>query len=131
MSLPSIPAGLYFEAGPPLLGVRGPGLCRALHAHHAMHFVLAVDGELGVRTSPHGRWTTAAGVLTAPDVHHAIDARGTDQVIVFFDPESDVGAALRPALTAPIRLISKTARAEPVRSGAGAERRRSSNVCQR
>jgi AraC-like DNA-binding protein len=115
MPLPSVPAGLYVEAWPPLLGIRGPGLCRAVHAHHAMHFVLAVDGKLGVRTSPHGRWTTAAGVLTAPDVHHAIDARANDQVIVFFDPESDVGAALRPALTGPIRLISKAERTELVR----------------
>ena len=46
MQLPSIPAGLYAEAWPPLLAVRGPGARRALHSHHAMHFLLAVDGEL-------------------------------------------------------------------------------------
>src|SRR5262245_15672475 len=99
-----------------MLAVRGPGMCRALHAHHAMHFVLAVDGELRVRTTDRGRWTTAAGVLTAPDVPHAIDACGRDQVVIFFDPESDVGAALRPALSGPVRLISKAERAELVRS---------------
>src|SRR5262245_10371575 len=102
MALPSIPAGLFVEAWPPMLGVRGPGRCRTLHSHHAMHFVLAVDGDLRVRTSLHGRWTKAAGVLTTPDIPHAIDASAGDQVVIFFDPESDAGAALRPAGTAPL-----------------------------
>src|SRR5215831_7929297 len=98
-----------------MLAVRGPGMCRALHAHHAMHFVLAVDGELRVRTTDRGRWTAAAGVLTAPDIPHAIDAGSSDQVVIFVDPESDVGAALRPALSGPIRLTSSAERAELVR----------------
>src|SRR5262245_18978181 len=97
-----------------MLAVRGPGLCKALHAHHAMHFVLAVDGELRVRTSHRGRWITAAGVLTAPDTLHAIDPCGADQVIIFFDPESDIGAALRPALSGRFRLTSSEERAELV-----------------
>jgi hypothetical protein len=98
-----------------MLAVRGPGMCRALHTHHAMHFVLAVDGELRVRTTNRGRWTTAAGVLTAPDIPHAIDACGGDQVVIFFDRESDVGGALRPALSGPVRLTSRAERAELVR----------------
>src|SRR5262245_26599473 len=106
MALPSIPAGLFVEAWPPLLGVRGPGLCTAQQSHHSMHFVLDVDGELRVRTSPRGRWTPAAGVLTAPDVRHAIDAGGTEQMVIFFDPDSDVGSALRPAVSGPLRYIS-------------------------
>jgi hypothetical protein len=126
--LPSIPAGLYFEAWPPMLAVRGPGMCRTLHTHHAMHFVLAVDSELRVRTTNRGRWTTAAGVLTAPDVPHAIDACGGDQVVIFFDPESDVGAALRPALSGHVRLTSSAERAALVRGCRGSpfvrERRR-------
>jgi AraC-like DNA-binding protein len=80
-----------------------------------MHFVLAVNGELRVRTTDRGRWTTAAGVLTAPDIPHAIDACGGDQVVIFVDPESDVGAALRPALSGPIRLTSGPERTELVR----------------
>jgi len=115
MQLPSIPAGLFVEAWPPLLAARGPGLCAALHAHHAMHFVLAVDGELRVRTTDRGRWTTAAGVLTAPDIPHSIDACGHDQVIIFIDPESDAGAALRPALAGPTRFTSRAERSELVR----------------
>jgi AraC-like DNA-binding protein len=114
MLLPSVPAGPYVEAWPPMLAVRGPGLCGALHAHHAMHFVVAVDGELRIRTSDRGRWTTAAGVLTAPDIPHAIDARGVDQVIVFCDPESETGAALRQSLPGPLRFMSSAERAELV-----------------
>src|SRR5262249_56067751 len=91
-----------------MLAVRCPGMCRTLHSHHAMHFVLAVDGELGVRTSDGGRWITAAGVLTAPNIPHAIDARGNDQVLIFLDPESDAGAMLRPALSGPLRLTPHT-----------------------
>src|SRR5262249_62166459 len=101
MQLPSLPAGLFVEAWPPLLAARGPGLCGTLHAHHAMHFLLAVEDDLRFRTSSRGRWTKAAGVLTAPDVPHAVDARGTELMVIFFDPESDVGAVLRPALAGP------------------------------
>ena len=114
MQLPSIPAGLYVEAWPPLLAARGPGLCRALHSHHAMHFALSVRGELRLRTSDHRRWTPAAGVLTAPDVPHAIDTSGNDEVVIFFDPESDVGATLLPALPGPVRLITGPERDELV-----------------
>ena len=115
MPLPSIPAGLYAEAWPPLLAVRGPGTCKTLHSHHAMHFVLAVEGVLRVRTSVRGRWTAAAGVLTAPDIPHAIDASAGDQVVIFFDPESDPGVLLRPAITGSARFMSRAERAELVR----------------
>jgi len=98
-----------------MLAVRGPGMCKALHAHHAMHFVLAVDGELRVRTTDRGRWTPAAGVLTAPDIPHAIDACGGFYFVIFFAPESDMGAAIRPALSGPLRLTSQAERTELVR----------------
>lgn len=94
---------------PPLIASRGPGARSSPHAHHAMHFVLAIDGELEVRT---GKSTVrAAGVLTAPDVSHAIDARDHDVLLVFIDPESDAGVALGAALTdRPVRLIDGAAR---------------------
>src|SRR5262245_36937575 len=115
MRLPAVPPGLYVEPWPPVLATRGPGSLRALHAHHAMHFVLALGGDLRIRTSSSGRWRTAAGALTAPDSPHAIDARGVEMLVIFFDPESDVSASLRPALQAPIRLISRAERTELVR----------------
>jgi len=115
MQLPSVPAGLYAEPWPPVLAVRGPGSLKALHSHHSMHFVLAMEGQLRMRGSPSGRWITAAGVLTAPDVHHAVDTRAMDQMVIFFDPESDVGATLRPALPGPLRLITGAERTGLVR----------------
>jgi AraC-like DNA-binding protein len=113
--LPLVPAELFVQPWPPLLSTRGPGWPAAHHAHHAMHFVLALDGRLRVRTSQRGRWATAAGVLTSPDTPHAIDARGLEMLVIFFDPESDVGAALWPAIQTPLRLISEWERAQLVR----------------
>jgi transcriptional regulator GlxA family with amidase domain len=80
-----------------------------------MHLVLALDGLLRVRTSPRGRWAKAAGVLTSPDSPHAIDGRGVEMLVIFFDPESEVGTAFWPAMQAPLRLVSKAERAELVR----------------
>src|SRR5262245_31613721 len=110
MQLPFVPPGLYVEPWPPLLAVRSPGTRRGLHTHHAMHFVLALDGNLRVRTSDRGQWVTVAGVLTSPDLPHTVDARGADMLVIFVDPESDVGAAFRPALQTPLRIISKAER---------------------
>lgn len=97
-------------AWPPLLAVRGPGSASAPHAHHAMHVVLATRGTLRVRTSANGAARRAAGVLTAPDVAHAIDAEGVEVVLVFLDPESDVGVALRAALSGAVRLLTPSER---------------------
>jgi len=93
---------------PPLLATRGPGGESARHAHHAMHLLLALDGLLRVRDE--GAWSTAAGVLTAPDVAHSIDARGVTVLLVFFDPESDAGNAIRAAFTGPTRRLTAAER---------------------
>jgi AraC-like DNA-binding protein len=93
---------------PPLLATRGPGSRSDQHAHHALHFVICSDGELTV-TTPAGA-TTAAGVLTAPDVEHAIDASGREVLLVFLDPESDVGAALRGLAGDSARLVDDSER---------------------
>ncbi len=100
---------------PPALATRGPGSRSALHSHHSLHFVLSIDGELRVRTSPLGRWATAAGVLTAADVPHAIDSHGTEVLLVFLDPESEAGAMFRPLLQQPVRAVSAQERAALVR----------------
>src|SRR5262245_1133497 len=115
MRLPFVPMGLAVEPWPPVLATRGPGSFRALHSHHAMHCVLALDGELRIRTSRAGRWATAAGVLTPPDQPHALDARSVEMLVVFFDPESDVGAQLRPAIRGSCRLLSRSERDDLVR----------------
>jgi len=76
-----------------------------------MHFILAVEGDIGVRTSDNGRWSRAAGVLTAPDIIHAVDADGVEVVLIFMDPESDYGAMFRHAFQGPMRLIDSVERA--------------------
>jgi AraC-like DNA-binding protein len=100
---------------PPALATRGPGSRSALHSHHSLHFVLSIDGELRVRTSALGRWSSAAGVLTAADVPHAIDSHDTEVLLVFLDPESEAGAIFRPMLKRPVRLLSGQERSALVR----------------
>lgn len=81
---------------PPILATRGPGGRSAKHAHHAMHLVLAIDGVLRVDGA------RAPGVLTMPDVPHAIDAVGVEVLLVFLDPESDAGRLL---VSEDVRLV--------------------------
>ncbi len=97
---------------PPILAVRGPGGHSALHSHHAMHIVVCLAGELRVRSGPAGRWQHAPGLVTAPDVPHAIDATGADVLLVFLDPESEAGAALRALISGPFRLLTDGERAQ-------------------
>jgi len=111
MRLPVVPGGIGAKAWPPVLATRGPGSRSELHAHHAMHFILAVEGDICVRTSDNDRWSRAAGVLTAPDALHAVDAGGAEVVLIFMDPESDAGAMFRHAFQGPMRLIDSTERA--------------------
>lgn len=115
MRLPFVPAGMNVTVWPPALATRGPGSRTALHSHHSLHFVLPIEGELRVRTSSLGHWSTAAGVLTAADAPHAIDSRGADVLFVFLDPESDAGATFRPALEHPVRLLTVQERSTLVR----------------
>src|SRR5687768_9950327 len=76
MRLPSV-RGPALEGGgelplwPPLLATRGVGSRSELHAHHALHLVLALDGKLRTRTSATAPWTEAAGVLTPRDLPSA------------------------------------------------------------
>jgi AraC-like DNA-binding protein len=106
---------MHATAWPPVLATRGPGFLSALHAHHALHFVLAIGGTLRVRESASGPWKAAAGALTPPDGPHAVDARGAEVLVVFLDPESDAGSTFRTALGGGVRLISARERSDLVR----------------
>lgn len=79
---------------PAVLVVWGPGSATARHAHHCWHLVLGLDAPLAVTLSP-GRARSAAAVLTAPDVPHAVDARGGRALVAFVAPESEAGTRLR------------------------------------
>lgn len=99
------------RAWPPLLATAGPGSASGTHAHHAMHLIVARAGTLRVR---HGKATAKArawaGVLAGPDVPHAVDASGADVVLVFVDPESDVGERLLAAFEEPLREVTSAER---------------------
>ena len=85
-----------------------------------MHLVLGLDGPLRIRAEG-GPWESMAGVLTAPDVPHSLDAEGRQVLLVFLDPESEAGAALAALLPGPFRALSSEERdalalgAEPAR----------------
>jgi AraC-like DNA-binding protein len=107
--LPGVAADLdSLPVWPPILATFGPGGSSAGHAHHAMHLVLAREGHLRVRAA--GIDATAAGVLTAPNVSHAIDATGCEVLLVFVDPESDAGSRLATSIDGAVRVIDDDAR---------------------
>ncbi len=113
MRLPALPTtspAHQLPLWPPLLATRGPGAKSALHAHHALHLVLALEGRLALRSSVREPWSEAAGVLTAPDVPHAIDASGCEVLLVFFEPESQIGVALTQTLGGVSRSVSERER---------------------
>src|SRR5262245_24450401 len=86
---------------PPLLATSGPGGRSAAHRHHALHFVACRKGHLRVRVGRGAASAPAAAILTAPDVEHALDASGAEVLLVFIEPESHVGTALRKVLHEP------------------------------
>lgn len=109
MRIARLPPSIAATPGwPPLLATQGAGARSSPHAHHAMHFIVAADGELEVCA---GSTIRVPGVVTAPDVRHAIDADGRDILLVFIDPESDAGSALAAALDGPVRALDAAARA--------------------
>ena len=101
---------------PPLLATRGSGGKSSPHAHHAMHLVLALDGTLTVQ-SDDATESEIAGVLTRPDVEHGIDARGSEVLLVFLEPESAVGTALTRVLPRRLRPITRRERVRIVLAG--------------
>jgi AraC-like DNA-binding protein len=118
MLLPSVIAGAGnapLPQWPPLLATRGPGALSELHKHHASHFVVALAGSLKVRTRAKRPWQEAAGVLTAADCEHAIDARGVETLLVFLDPESDMGAGVSRLSGGAARLLTASERDTLVR----------------
>ncbi len=105
MLLPQLPSGPGkpgpLPLWPPLLATRGPGSRTGRHGHHAMHLMLACGGEIRVDGKP------TPGVLTAPDAPHRVDATGVEIALVFLDPESQAGAALRAGISGAYRLITR------------------------
>jgi hypothetical protein len=87
---------------PAVLLTWGLGTASRRHAHHCWHLILGLDADIGV-TGAAGGVRRVGAVLTAPDVPHAVDARGTRVVILFVEPESNAGE----------QLLAARGRAEP------------------
>lgn len=79
---------------PAVLVTWGPGGATRLHAHHCWHLIVGLDAQLSVTTRAGGHPRRAGALISAPDVLHAVDARGTRALIVFVEPESDAGDRL-------------------------------------
>lgn len=112
MRIPNVAPDLdALTVWPPILATAGPGASSAGHAHHALHLVIARSGLL--RIVEGGASVDAPGVLTAPDVPHALDAAGREILLVFIDPESDAGARLVASMrdaNQAVRLITERER---------------------
>ncbi|HET9958794.1 MAG TPA: hypothetical protein VFQ61_30080, partial [Polyangiaceae bacterium] len=89
-----------------------------MHAHHALHLIIARHGQLEIRGAGEEESRPASGLLTAPGAEHAVDARGAEVLIVFLDPESEAGISLRKLIPGALRLLTE---AECVRLRAGAD----------
>jgi AraC-like DNA-binding protein len=98
-------------AWPPLLATRGPGARSSAHAHHAMHVLVGLDGDLSFRQGTRGPSKRAPALITAPDVLHAIDAKGRETLLVFIDPDSEHGAILRACVRGVQALDASTRKA--------------------
>jgi len=95
---------------PASLAMWGPGDQSTKHAHHAMHLLLCRQGSLSVRAQGMKAAEQAAGVLVGPEVSHALDARGTEVLLLFIEPESDDGLRLQASLEGPVRLFDEVQR---------------------
>lgn len=92
-----LPEAAPLSLWPSRLAVQTTGDASAGHAHHTIHLVLAREGRLGLRLDGSERGAHA-GLLTPPDLPHAIDGAGRTVLLLFIDPESRPGRRLRSSL---------------------------------
>jgi len=77
------------------------------HEHHAIQVTVGLDGDIGMAAEG-GDFGTYRGVITAPDIAHQLDMRGTFAALLFIDPESHEGRWLRRSLTGPLTEIPES-----------------------
>src|SRR5215471_12838871 len=97
------PAALLWPAA---LVVWGPGSASSLHQHHCVQLVLALRQTLRVRERARQTWKTCGGAVIRPDASHEVDARNTDVLIAFVDPESEFGTALVDRIAGEVAILS-------------------------
>ena len=82
---------------------RGDGIVPP-HAHHALQIVIAIEGEVSLRSGA-GPWRSGRGAIVRQDAEHSYNGNGTRGAMLFVDPESAEGAWLRTALTEDITWL--------------------------
>jgi AraC-like DNA-binding protein len=91
---------------PAAMIVWGPGFTAAMHSHHCVQLVMAMQGTLLVRSARADKWRRCGAALIRPDAFHEIDARVGTVLIAFVDPESELGAALSDRIDGNILCIT-------------------------
>jgi len=91
---------------PAAMIVWGPGFRTAGHSHHSFQLVMVMHGTLLARGGSKDAWMKCGAVLVRPEVAHEIDARESTVLIVFVDPESELGTALGERIGGDISRIS-------------------------
>src|SRR5262245_45469021 len=87
--------------------VWGPGFSSTNHRNHSVQLLMALDGNLLIRSRPSDKWISCGAALVRPDVPHEVNAVGTQVLIAFVDVESDLGGALIDSVTSPICPVEK------------------------
>jgi AraC-like DNA-binding protein len=80
----------------------GPGFSSTNHRHHSVQLLMALDGNLLIRSGPVEQWRRCAAALVRPDAAHEVDALESRILIAFVDPQSDLGGALIDKVASPI-----------------------------
>lgn len=66
-----------------------------VHAHYAIQLTLALEGEFLIRAEHGDDWRKCRGALVHSDVRHEFDGCGSTLCVMFVEPESLYGRALR------------------------------------
>src|SRR5215472_8201647 len=90
---------------PVITVVWGPGFTTSPHQHHCVQLAVGLTGTFRVRCGIQRRWLSCAAVWIAPDVSYELDADGVFMLVVWVDPESDLGAGLSRSIGSAMRII--------------------------
>jgi len=85
--------------------VWGPGFAATKHKHHCVQLVMALQGELRIRSGPRRKWISCGAALVRPDALHEIDATGVPLLLAFVDVESELGSALLRTISVEILVV--------------------------
>lgn len=102
MLVSAAPCALLWPAA---MIVWGPGYTASKHRHHCVQLVMALQGELYVRSGPGRRWTACGAALVRPDAPHEVKAVDVQVLLAFVDAESDLGAALLQKIESDITVL--------------------------